>query len=278
MARNEEKQLARLNRFYLQKDKEEYLKKNPPRPKLGTLNTAADIQKWLPSIKKEIEFCVKQSMVTCYPEGTVQEFLSRVDKLKGEYRAFIRRLREVNPNLQATPWTDRPYAGQKRGAVRLSDESSDGVAADAGTASKRSAFQPLTTPILDSDDSFRQEYGHVESPQIIYSVNTDLHDQPLVFCKAGQRYGGNENGLVQCPHGGEGDVRTCETADATSQGQLGLEDSWQCNQARHDGEETKCSVHNSVVATCNNVQAANVTPGSIPSLNLPYSDSEDSSD
>ncbi|XP_067678877.1 uncharacterized protein [Haliotis asinina] len=272
MARNEEKQLARLNRFYLQKDKEEYLKKNPPRPKLDTLSTAADIQKWLPSIKKEIEFCVKQSMVTCYPEGTVKEFLSRVDKLKGEYRAFLRRLHEVNPNLQATPWTDRPYAGQKRGAGQQSDEPSD-AGVDAGTARKKSAFQPITTPILDSDHNFRREYGHVECPLIVYSVNTDDQDLPLDFCKVGQKYGGNVSGLVRCPHG-EGDV---EAHEATPLGQL--EDSWHCSQSRHDDEGTTCNIQTTAVASClDNVQAVNVTSGNVQSLNLPYSDSEDSSD
>ncbi|KAI0242447.1 hypothetical protein LSAT2_013348 [Lamellibrachia satsuma] len=59
MARNEEKQYGRLNRLHLQQQREEQLKKKPPRPRLHTLNTVSDVKKWLPSITRDIDFSLK---------------------------------------------------------------------------------------------------------------------------------------------------------------------------------------------------------------------------
>lgn len=114
MARNEEKNLARLNRLILQNQKDENLKKNPPRPRLDTLETVEDIKKWLPSIKRDIDFNLKQSQVPCYPERKIQEFRSNVDHLQGLYKAFVRKLKGLDPQLTSIPWNDRVYESKKR--------------------------------------------------------------------------------------------------------------------------------------------------------------------
>ena len=58
--------------------------------------------------------------VPCYPEHTIAEFNKRIDSLRGEYKAFIRKIRQLEPDLQVTPWTDRPYAKRKRAEIEPS--------------------------------------------------------------------------------------------------------------------------------------------------------------
>ncbi|KAK3089258.1 hypothetical protein FSP39_002146 [Pinctada imbricata] len=114
MARNEEKQLGRLNRLHLKKIHDDYEKKNPRRPKLETLSSTDDIRQWIPSIKKDIDFCLKQLQVPCYPERKIAEINVRITHLQGEYKAFVRKLREIDPKIKEIPWQDRPYQDRKR--------------------------------------------------------------------------------------------------------------------------------------------------------------------
>ncbi|XP_052067036.1 uncharacterized protein LOC127706439 [Mytilus californianus] len=115
MARNEEKQLGRLNRLWLKQQKDEQHKKNPKRPRLDDINTAEDIKHWLPSIKDDIDFCLKQSQVPCYPEAKIKEFNLKIDHLQRQYKAFVWKLRKLDPEVKQIPWVERGYTtGQKR--------------------------------------------------------------------------------------------------------------------------------------------------------------------
>ncbi|OWF40837.1 uncharacterized protein LOC110463295 [Mizuhopecten yessoensis] len=114
MARNEEKQLGRLNRLLLKQNKEEQEKKNPRRPRLDDLHSSEAIKKWIPSIKRDIDFFLKQSQVPCYPDSKIQECNSKIDFLRRQYWAFVRKLRQLDPSTRDTPWTERHYAAKKR--------------------------------------------------------------------------------------------------------------------------------------------------------------------
>ncbi|VDH89964.1 uncharacterized protein LOC143072271 [Mytilus galloprovincialis] len=115
MARNEEKQLGRLNRLLLKQQKDEQQKKNPKRPRLDEINTAEDIRYWIPSIKDDIDFCLKQSQVPCYPEAKIKEFNLKIDHLQRQYKAFVWKLRKLDPKVKQIPWVERGYTtGQKR--------------------------------------------------------------------------------------------------------------------------------------------------------------------
>ncbi|KAK6188426.1 hypothetical protein SNE40_004603 [Patella caerulea] len=184
MARNEEKQLARLNRFYLQQQKDEQLKKKPRRPKLNDLFTADEVKKWLPSIKEDINYYLAQSSVPCYPQKQIEEFNNRIDKLQGEYRAFLRKLRFLDPDIKSTPWTNRPYSSKRSksdSANQIND--SDAVLCESSNEkkSKLSVDLLIPTPVLDNDDCYKTEYGYQEQKTIIPSVNSELQDQPLQF-------------------------------------------------------------------------------------------------
>ena len=45
----------------------------------------------------------------CYPERIIEDFNERIDRLKREYHAYVAKLRELDPECGAVPWTDRPY-------------------------------------------------------------------------------------------------------------------------------------------------------------------------
>ncbi|GFN81388.1 heparan sulfate glucosamine 3-o-sulfotransferase 1-like [Plakobranchus ocellatus] len=191
MARNEEKQLARLNRFYLQQNREEELKKRPPRPRLETLLTLDDVKKWIPSILKDIEFYIKQMEVSCYPKKTIEEFERRINQLRGEYKAFVRKAHELEPDLTATPWSDRPYSSKR---PKLNKDEPNAVvetespvvttisAKSQGHEILPSHFVPISTPLLQQQSSYQQFYG-CRKPEhsVLPDVGESCQDQPLEF-------------------------------------------------------------------------------------------------
>ncbi len=90
MARNQEKNQTELNRLWLSKlhasmiiSPNKYLisltlilgEKRRGRPKLETLQTAAEIKRWIPSIKTELWFCLRHaSGIRNYPDYKIKEF------------------------------------------------------------------------------------------------------------------------------------------------------------------------------------------------------------
>ncbi|KTG41100.1 hypothetical protein cypCar_00002540 [Cyprinus carpio] len=116
MARNEEKQCGRLNRLWLQKEREEGRIKDVhvARPKLATLNSAAAVKKWMPSIKKEIEYCLQQSQLSHYPERKIDEFHQHIEKLETEYKRYLKKLRSLDPTCKHKPWEPRAYAKRRQ--------------------------------------------------------------------------------------------------------------------------------------------------------------------
>ncbi|XP_028301289.1 uncharacterized protein LOC114462562 [Gouania willdenowi] len=115
MARNEEKQQGRLNRLWLQKERDEGRLKDvhERRPKLASLTTASSVKKWIPSIKKDIEYYLQQSQLSHYPERKIAEFELQINSLESEYKRFITKLRVLDPSCQHTPWTPRAYCKRR---------------------------------------------------------------------------------------------------------------------------------------------------------------------
>ncbi|XP_060934416.1 uncharacterized protein si:dkey-86e18.1 [Limanda limanda] len=115
MARNEEKQQGKLNRLWLQKEREEGRLRDAHdrRPKLSTLNSASSVTKWIPSIKKEIEYYLQQSQLSHYPERKIAEFQLCIEALEKEYKRFITKLRALDPSCKHKPWTPRGYCKRR---------------------------------------------------------------------------------------------------------------------------------------------------------------------
>jgi hypothetical protein len=130
MARNCEKKLATLNRYVLAKEKDgksangvSFKKSRPP---LKSLKTADDLKKWMPSITKEIDYCLSQiecSVRRNYADKMVEEFESRIEELQKEYKSFTRKVHELDPSTKGVPWTDREYAPRRSNQLRVVNDS-----------------------------------------------------------------------------------------------------------------------------------------------------------
>jgi len=109
----------------------------------STLNSAASLKKWIPSIKNEIEyylqvrlspldfteivsvesyyskmsvfglFPLQQSQLSHYPERKIAEFQLHMEALEREYKRFIAKLRAVDPGCKHKPWTPRAYCRRR---------------------------------------------------------------------------------------------------------------------------------------------------------------------
>ncbi|XP_024134834.1 tumor necrosis factor ligand superfamily member 6 isoform X1 [Oryzias melastigma] len=130
MARNEEKQQGRLNRLWLQKERQEGRLKDvhERRPKLSSLNSASSVKKWIPSINNEIEYLLQQSQLTHYPERKIEEFQLRIEALQKEHKSFIAKLRSLDPSCKQKPWTLRAYT-KRRADTRTSPSTALGFEA-----------------------------------------------------------------------------------------------------------------------------------------------------
>ncbi|XP_023232196.1 uncharacterized protein LOC111632075 [Centruroides sculpturatus] len=175
MARNEEKQYSRLNRLLLQQEREEYRKRNPKRPRLDNLNSVEEIKEWLPSIKRDLDFSLKQSEVTCYSEQKISEIQSNILQLEREFKSFVRKSKRLNPEMNCIPWTNRPYKSNKMDTKEdeyqdLNQETSKGNVHD------KSTFIQIKTPIL------KESSAEVKDSNVCFTnVNMDRLDRPLEF-------------------------------------------------------------------------------------------------
>nr|XP_020487543.1 uncharacterized protein LOC109982587 isoform X1 [Labrus bergylta] len=184
MARNSEKQQGRLNRLWLQREREEGRLREVPerRPRLSALNSASSVKKWIPSIKSEIEYYLQQSQLSHYPERKIAQFQQHIDSLEKEYKSFMSKLRVLDPTCKHSPWTPRAY--HKRRAdpsgtsssvktPRLSD--SEGVSTDRRSEEGPDCNRPsdsdravtfLTNPLSGSSEGLSEDQNQ---------------DQPLLF-------------------------------------------------------------------------------------------------
>lgn len=126
MARNSEKHFVGLNRVFLneQWDRE----KEKKRPHLDTLTTAADVRKWIPSIKDELDYCLRQlggARKHEYPPAKLAEFEERVKRLEKQHKLFVKKVRELDSSQVGIPWEPRGYVS-KRKQEKESEDKNEG--------------------------------------------------------------------------------------------------------------------------------------------------------
>ncbi|XP_075040102.1 uncharacterized protein LOC142099996 [Mixophyes fleayi] len=183
MARNQEKQLSKLNRLWLQREREEGRVKeiHNNRPRLSALNTASDVKKWIPSIKSEIEYYLEQSHLIHYSERKIQEFQEKIEALKKEYQSHVWKLRRLDPSCKDHPWKPRGYT-RKRAA--------DGKVPSWMESGEHTRGKLLCTPVLSESVNKEQSDSEEETPYIgeekrvtldLSSVDPRVQDAPLVF-------------------------------------------------------------------------------------------------
>ncbi|KAJ8277849.1 hypothetical protein GJAV_G00080850 [Gymnothorax javanicus] len=176
MARNAEKHFGKLNRLWLQKEREEgrIQDVHKARPRLSSLNTASAVKKWIPTIKNEIEYYLQQSQLSHYPERKILEFQQHIEELRVEYKHYIRKLRSLDPTCKQHPWTPRAY--MKRRSLDFALE----------CAAKRHCTAEPSDLIKSSRDSPPSSslslQSHLPSATTVHST-PDLpeQDQPLSF-------------------------------------------------------------------------------------------------
>ncbi|GFY51891.1 uncharacterized protein TNIN_230241 [Trichonephila inaurata madagascariensis] len=162
MSKNKELKHGLLNRLVKQKEDKEKEIKNPKRPPLEKLNTPEEIQKWIPSIKDDLEFYLYKAQVVHYSEDHIKLCRQKIQHLEGLYKAFIRKLTELTPEkLDAIPWTNRAYK-------RKRDDSSE-------LTQKEVEFTPIPTPIL------KHRKLPLEKETCVPVENLDLMNKPLTF-------------------------------------------------------------------------------------------------
>lgn len=196
MARNEEKQQGKLNRLWLQKEREEGRLKDvhERRPKLSTLNSASSVKKWIPSIKNEIEYYLQQSQLFHYPERKIAEFQLHMEALEREYKRFITKLRILDPACKHKPWTPRAYCKRRAdtqdspsivkhprpceshgGSSQLSGGENDLTSNCHKTSApaRRGPFSRFQTPVPTNPNS--------ETSEAVCADQDQDQDQPLSF-------------------------------------------------------------------------------------------------
>uniref|UniRef100_A0A671Q3W4 Si:dkey-86e18.1 n=1 Tax=Sinocyclocheilus anshuiensis TaxID=1608454 RepID=A0A671Q3W4_9TELE len=140
MARNEEKQFEKLNLLWLQKEREEGRIKDVhvSRPKLATLNSVAAVKKWMPSIKKEIEYYLQSLIIL-----KIDEFCQHIEELETKYKRFLKKLCSLDPTCKHKHWETRAYAKRRQDPVSNQNTLHQ---EEAGNRISRTNIQELRTP------------------------------------------------------------------------------------------------------------------------------------
>ncbi|XP_019936290.2 uncharacterized protein [Paralichthys olivaceus] len=197
MARNEEKQQGKLNRLWLQKEREEGRLRDAHerRPKLSTLHSASSVTKWIPSIKNEIEYYLQQSQLSHYPERKIAEFQLHIEALEKEYKSFIAKLRALDPSRKHKPWTPRGYckrrvekqASQRTDKHPLRSESHEDSSQWCGAASanNRTGCHQISTAERQGPLRYSEARRQTPVPTTPRSETSETvcadQDQPLSF-------------------------------------------------------------------------------------------------
>ena len=124
MARNSEKHFVGLNRVFLNKQWEK--EREQKRPHLDTLTTAADVRKWIPSIKKDLDYYLRQlsgARMHEYPPSKIEEFEQKVKYLEQNHKMFVKKVLELDSNQSGIPWEPKVYISKRKiDASRNSEE------------------------------------------------------------------------------------------------------------------------------------------------------------
>ncbi|XP_073673040.1 uncharacterized protein [Garra rufa] len=186
MARNEEKQLGKLNRLWLQKEREEGRIKDVhvSRPKLATLNSVAAVKKWIPSIKKEIEYYLQQSQLSHYPERKIDEFRQHIEELESEYKRYLKKLRSLDPTCKHKPWEPRAYAKRRQDPVSNRNPSKKlRLHNPSGPSGEEEDVNEGTNPQEAGNHTFYSNIQQLPTPSATANTQaSNLPDQDLPLC------------------------------------------------------------------------------------------------
>eukprot|EP00026_Physarum_polycephalum_P005818 Phypoly_transcript_05857.p2 GENE.Phypoly_transcript_05857~~Phypoly_transcript_05857.p2 ORF type:complete len:250 (-),score=57.99 Phypoly_transcript_05857:91-840(-) len=113
MARNEEKARTQLNRLHASKQEKLHEDKYHI-PPLATLETAQQVKRYIPRIRREISYCLRQISKKRFRDYKIEEFKERLDKLKNQYRSFNKKAIKLDPNMVALPGKKHAYVPKRK--------------------------------------------------------------------------------------------------------------------------------------------------------------------
>ncbi|KAM3915760.1 uncharacterized protein RB166_018003 [Leptodactylus fuscus] len=177
MARNEEKQQGKLNRLWLRREKEEgrVISVSGDRPRLSALHTAAEVKRWIPSIKREMEYYLEQSQLIHYSDRKIEEFQEKLEALKKEYQSHLWKLRRLDPACKEHPWKPRGYTRKRTADGKLPAWVHTG-----GRPSDALPSTPISDPEED-DESGPGSPGQEAAGPDLSSIQPQNQDAPLDF-------------------------------------------------------------------------------------------------
>ena len=179
MARNSEKNLSRLNRYVLAKERQTIAKPmkigsfKSSRPPLKALKSVEEVKRWMPNITKEIDYCLSQiecSVRRNYSDKMVEEFEERVESLQKEYKSFISRVYQLDPSTKGVPWKAREYVSQRSHRPRALDVAES---------------PPLFSALLEKNKQpiHREDEDDDTSPQPVPLKGDDEEASTRILCK-----------------------------------------------------------------------------------------------
>nr|XP_047136572.1 uncharacterized protein LOC124813487 [Hydra vulgaris] len=115
MSRNSEKHFVGLNRIFL--NEQWTIEKSLKRPALNQLVTADEVRKWIPSIKRDLEYYIQQlsgARKHKYTDSKLNEFEKKVSWLEKEHQRFVKKVFELDPNQHGIPWEPKSYSAKRK--------------------------------------------------------------------------------------------------------------------------------------------------------------------
>lgn len=160
MARNCEKHFVGLNRVFLNEQWKR--EEERTRPLLHTLTTAAEVRKWIPSIKKDMDYCLRQlsgARKHDYQEKKLVEFEQRVVQLEREHKRFVDKVFQLDPTQQGVPWEAKAYCSKRKLNNLSAAGSSNSSIDESGTddVKKKRKRKPIVLNILKNENDAKKE-------------------------------------------------------------------------------------------------------------------------
>ncbi|CAJ0938514.1 unnamed protein product [Ranitomeya imitator] len=157
------------------------------RPRLAALHTAADIRRWIPSIKSDMEYYLEQSQLIHYSDRKIAEFQEKLEVLKKEYQSHLWKLRRLDPSCKEHPWKLRGYTRKRTVDGKVPSWVKSGAGERPGDALLSTVLcdninEELSNPEEEDDGSSTKECKAAVLD--LTNINPQGQDKPLQFSNA----------------------------------------------------------------------------------------------
>jgi len=115
---NEQVNNSELGRLWKEKQEETVKQSSSAtrRPPLSSLTTGGEVRRWIPRIRAEITWCLRQVGSRRYSDAKIEEFKQRLDQSRRAYKAFIKRALELDPYTNFQPGRKHGYVSKRQAA------------------------------------------------------------------------------------------------------------------------------------------------------------------